>query len=125
MTTTGETTQSTLGRIRTVADLDNLKGQGLKSLHPTRPKISVGMATCGLATGAGEVFERFCHEVESRGLDVLVTRTACIGFCQMEPIVAVELPGKGALALKQVKPAHVQRILEKIAAGELPRDGAL
>jgi len=124
-TTGGGTTQGTLGRVRTVADLDTLKGQGLRSLHPPVPKISVGMATCGLATGSGDVFEGFRREVEARGLDVVVARTACIGFCQVEPVVAVELPGKGAVLLKDVKPLDVRDILEKIRGGDLPTDGAL
>jgi len=51
-------------KIRTKADLEKLREKGLKSLYPRKTKISVGMATCGLATGAGKVYEAIQKEVE-------------------------------------------------------------
>jgi len=34
-----------------------LKEEGMKSLFPATAKIMVGMATCGVAAGAGEVWD--------------------------------------------------------------------
>ena len=37
--------------------LEQLKNEGMARLYPDKIKIVVGMATCGLATGAGDVFD--------------------------------------------------------------------
>ena len=44
-------------KVKSREDLDELKKEGLKSLYPDHPKITVGMATCGIATGARKVFD--------------------------------------------------------------------
>jgi hypothetical protein len=36
-------------RVRTRSDLEKLSADGMSTLYPSRLKISVGMATCGLA----------------------------------------------------------------------------
>ena len=122
---TGEGTMAGDGKVRTAADLERLKRRGRSSLSPRRPKVSVGTATCGLATGAGEVYEGLREEVAAGGLDVAVARTGCIGFCQMEPIVTLKRPGSAGVLLKKVTPKLVPRILEAAQGGKLPRRAVL
>ncbi len=56
-------------------------------------RIVVGMATCGIASGARPVLKALMEEVEKRGLaNVYVTQTGCIGMCKLEPIVEVFMP---------------------------------
>ncbi|UCE48309.1 MAG: (2Fe-2S) ferredoxin domain-containing protein, partial [Phycisphaerales bacterium] len=93
----GVDSMTTDNKVRTTADLRRLKQIGESSLTPEVPKVSVGMATCGLATGSADVYESFRKEATSGGLEVIIARTGCIGFCQMEPIVSLKLPGKGGL----------------------------
>ena len=59
--------------IRTLDDLEALKQKGQKVIQPDRMKITVGMATCGTATGGAEVFEKIKEEVKNQGLDAMVT----------------------------------------------------
>ena len=49
-------------KIKTREDLDELKKEGLKSLYPDKPKLTVGMATCGIATGARKIFDALSEE---------------------------------------------------------------
>ena len=50
-------------------------------------RVVVGMATCGIAAGAGAVMQTFLDEVEKRGLKkVKVTQTGCLGVCRLEPM---------------------------------------
>jgi hypothetical protein len=59
-------------KIRTKGDLEKTRERGLASLYPGMAKVSVGMATCGLSTGAGKVYEALQKEVEkesSRSLE--------------------------------------------------------
>jgi NADP-reducing hydrogenase subunit HndB len=58
-------------------------------------RIVVGMATCGIASGARPVLTALSNIVQEKGLtNVMVTQTGCIGLCQYEPIVEVVEPGK-------------------------------
>ncbi len=58
-------------------------------------RVVVGMATCGIAAGARDVFNALMDEVAKRNLkDVKITRAGCLGMCKLEPIVEVYVPGK-------------------------------
>ena len=39
-------------QIKSIDDLQKAQGMGLAQLYPDKPKILVGMATCGLAAAA-------------------------------------------------------------------------
>lgn len=73
--------------------LDKLQQEGLQSLYPEKIKFSVGMASCGRASGAGEVFQALEEEIKQKGVEAIVSQTGCLGFCQQEPIVSVQVPG--------------------------------
>lgn len=96
--------------------LRSIAAQGRKSLVPDRPKISVGMATCGLAAGADEVFAALQQEVAKRDLPYLVTPTGCLGWCSQEPMLDVKLPGQPRLTYGRMdvrKARELVRSLEK------------
>jgi len=44
-------------KINNLDDLEQVKKEGLRLVYPNKLKISVGMATCGIATGAQEVYD--------------------------------------------------------------------
>ncbi|GAI32754.1 unnamed protein product, partial [marine sediment metagenome] len=52
-------------------------------------KIMVGMASCGIASGAKVVLNALSEEVEKLKLDAVITKTGCIGSCYKEPLVDV------------------------------------
>ena len=75
-------------------------------------RVVVGMATCGIAAGAGPVLNAFVDEVAKRNLkNVTVAQTGCIGMCQYEPIVEVFEPGKDKVTYVQVSPEKVAEIV--------------
>ena len=68
---------------------------GARNAASDMTRVVVGMATCGIASGARPVLNKMAEEVQKAGLDnVMVTQTGCIGLCQYEPIVEVYEPGK-------------------------------
>lgn len=68
---------------------------GMRSEDASQIRIVVGMATCGIASGARPVLNVLADEVQKRGMsNVVVTQTGCIGLCQYEPLVEVYVPGK-------------------------------
>ncbi|MEE9505343.1 MAG: NADH-quinone oxidoreductase subunit NuoF, partial [Thermodesulfobacteriota bacterium] len=76
------------------------------------------MATCGLAAGAGEVGLALVKEVKKRKIDVVVSKTGCIGLCQHEPLVDVLKPGYPRLTYDRVTPERVGEILDGLVKGK-------
>ena len=56
-----------------------------------RPRIVVGLGTCGIAAGGNKVMKAIKEEVANRKLDVDVDFTSCIGMCFAEPAVEIAL----------------------------------
>ena len=81
----------------TLKRLESLHKEGRTSLFPDKPKILVGAASCGLAAGAGAVFEALNTGLKRRKMQAVVQKTGCIGLCHLEPLVDVILPGKPRL----------------------------
>lgn len=112
-------------KVKTREDLEKLRQEGLKSLYPDKLKITVGMATCGIATGAKRVFDALADEVEKRKFDVVVSQTGCIGYCQREPLVDIRAPGRERIYYKEVTPEKAVQLLAGSVAGEAKEDWAL
>jgi NADH:ubiquinone oxidoreductase subunit F (NADH-binding)/(2Fe-2S) ferredoxin/ferredoxin len=111
--------------IRSLEELKKLGAQGRESLYPCRPKLMVGMSSCGLAAGAGEQFELLERTIAERGADVALARTGCIGFCQREPLVDVIIPGKPRVVFSKLKPDKLEKLVEEAERGRVPTAGAL
>jgi NADP-reducing hydrogenase subunit HndB len=94
---------------------EKMQGQiGLRSSDATNTRVVVGMATCGIASGARPVLNLLATEVQNRKLDnITVTQTGCIGLCQYEPIVEIYEPGKEKITYVKVNTEKAMDILEK------------
>ena len=87
---------------------------GFRSESSDDTRIVVGMATCGIASGARPVLKTLSDEVQKRGLKhVKVCQTGCIGLCQYEPIVEIYEPGKEKVTYVKVNPEKAMDILEQ------------
>jgi NADH:ubiquinone oxidoreductase subunit F (NADH-binding)/(2Fe-2S) ferredoxin len=102
-------------------DLESLKEEGINSLFPSKTKILVGMATCGQAAGAGEVWQALDKEVKKRKIDVLVKKTGCIGLCQHEPLVDILKPGYPRVTYDRVTPDGVGELLDGLVKGKFKK----
>ncbi len=111
--------------IRDFAGFNAVHDAGLAKLLPPRPRIAVGMGTCGSGNGAEAVMHAFAEAINQRGLDIDLVRTGCFGFCAEEPLVNVRLPGQPLVILHRVQVNHVERILDDVAAKTVPADLAL
>jgi NADP-reducing hydrogenase subunit HndB len=85
----------------------------LRQENPNAAKVMVGMATCGIAAGARPVLNAFTEEIAKRGLteDIMVTQTGCIGICQYEPVVEVEIPGEEKVTYVKMTPEKAVRVV--------------
>ncbi len=60
-------------------------------------------------------------EVKERGLDCAVATTGCLGFCQEEPLVYVQFPGKPRYVYSRVGPELVKEIIAGVINQNMPR----
>jgi NADH:ubiquinone oxidoreductase subunit F (NADH-binding)/Pyruvate/2-oxoacid:ferredoxin oxidoreductase delta subunit/(2Fe-2S) ferredoxin len=111
--------------IRTREDLDRSGAAGAATLHPGRLKILIGSASCGIAAGARAVEAAAAQAVQELGLDAVVSRTGCIGFCQQEPLLDLRLPGGPRLSYPKMTAEKTRALLEAYAAGDLKPQTAL
>ena len=94
---------------------EKMQGQiGLRNESNEQTRVIVGMATCGIASGARPVLTALSDAVQAKGLtNVAVTQTGCIGLCQFEPIVEVLEPGKDKVTYVKMTAEKALEVLEQ------------
>ncbi|MDD2331033.1 MAG: NADH-quinone oxidoreductase subunit NuoF [Candidatus Cloacimonetes bacterium] len=80
--------------------------------------IKVGMASCGLAAGAMDVYLAIKQHIQSSDLPVILKKTACIGMCFEEPIVEFWGLEQGRIALGKVDPQTIGSLMDDYLAGK-------
>ena len=87
-----------------------------------RTRVLVGMATCGIASGARPVLNKLSTLVQENILTdrFSVTQTGCIGLCQYEPIVEVMEPGKEKVTYVKMNPDKALEVMERHLIGGHP-----
>ena len=94
---------------------------GVRADSSEGTRVVVGMATCGIASGARPVLNRLVEEVHDRKLEnVTVSQTGCIGLCQFEPIVEVYEPGKDKITYIKMDADKASVVVEKHLMGGTP-----
>ena len=106
-------------KIKTPDRLAKVRASARKSLFNGVPKVFVGTATCGVATGSRKVLDAMREEAESRKLEVRIVETGCKGACFLEPLVDVVLPGQARVTYGRVAPDDAAQLLEKSVSGEV------
>lgn len=111
--------------IQDIATFNAVREDGLRKYLPSRPRVAVGMGTCGSGNGAEAIYHAFADAVDQGGLDIQLARTGCFGFCAQEPLVNVWIPGRPLVVLRRVSQTDVPRVMDLISAGQIPEDLAL
>jgi NADP-reducing hydrogenase subunit HndB len=79
---------------------------------PENTRIVVGMATCGIASGAKPVLAAAVEQATRRKLEhVAITQTGCIGLCMYEPLVEVYVPGQEKITYVKMTPEKMERVI--------------
>lgn len=120
-----------MSKIKTFAELQEIRKnlENRISLRKTagskdRIIVRVGMATCGIASGARQTMMAILDELQNEHIEnVSVSQTGCLGFCDVEPIVEVIIPGKPSILYGKVDEALGREIVTKhIMNGTLLED---
>jgi NADH-quinone oxidoreductase subunit F len=54
-----------------------------------KTKVIIGLGSCGVAAGAGKVYEKIKAMQQSEKLDFELKKTSCVGMCYREPLVEI------------------------------------
>lgn len=113
-------------KIKTYDELKNLRNSQAAILASPKAntRIIVGMATCGIAAGAGDVFDSIAGEIMKLGLEnVTVVRAGCMGACHSEPTVEVVIPGEESVLYGNVDSTRAKVIINNhIVKGDVVKD---
>lgn len=82
-------------------------------------RITVGMATAGIAAGAQDVLRAIVADLSQRGIeDITVFQEADLSGTGNEPVVRVSIPESGDITYVEVKPEMAAAIVESAVTGE-------
>ncbi len=92
----------------------------------SRPAIFVGTGTCGLGAGAGKTLAVLQSWLAHEKIDADVIEVGCVGYCAVEPIVDVQLPGRNRISFKTVTEDRVNDLMDAVLKrGEIPGELAM
>ena len=124
-----------MAKIQTLEELEQLrqtlKANSLIDLPAEKEGtvvLAVGLATCGIAAGGEEVMAALKDEIEKQGISekVVLVSTGCLGYCYMEPLVEVRMPGKSSILYGEVDDAKARRIVrEHLMQGKILEQGII
>lgn len=94
---------------------DKMKGEiGVRSEDSEQTKVVVGLATCGIASGARPVLNAMAKAVMEKELtNIVISQTGCLGLCQYEPIIEVFEPGKEKVTYVNMTPEKALEVLDE------------
>ena len=84
-----------------------------------KTRVLVGLATCGIASGAAPVLDKFNALAEGND-KIFVSQTGCVGICQYEPVVEVITPDKKKTLYVKVTPEKAEKIFNEHVLGGKP-----
>jgi NADP-reducing hydrogenase subunit HndB len=94
---------------------------------PALVKIAVHMATCGIVAGAREVMNTLVDEIyRADRPDIQVVTSGCIGRCDTEPNVTVEISGEEPVVYQKMTPEKIRQVFKKhVLMGEVQENDRL
>ena len=85
------------------------------------PRILIGMGTCGIAAGAGDILETLNQELDKAGIKAEIIHVGCIGLCYAEPLMEVSKPGSPSVFYGHLTPELTTEIVQDCIVGDDPR----
>ena len=82
--------------------------------------VKVGLASCGRAAGAMEVYDKLKEYLEQNEGAYILKKTGCIGMCFEEPIVSLSGSEIGEITLGKVNAENVINLIEEYRKNIIP-----
>ncbi len=77
--------------------------------------IVIHMGTCGIASGAQKILDILKEKISKSKIreEILISKSACIGFCGKEPLVTIEISGQEPVIYQELNREKILEIFEK------------
>jgi NADH:ubiquinone oxidoreductase subunit F (NADH-binding)/Pyruvate/2-oxoacid:ferredoxin oxidoreductase delta subunit len=76
--------------------------------------IFVGAGTCGRANGSTKVIARIVEFLAQNKIAAEIIETGCVGYCQRELFVDVQLPDSPRIAYADINPGNIDQLLDEV-----------
>ena len=113
-------------------DLSKIKNDIINHKLATRKNkkvnIIIHMGTCGVASGAQKILDILIEKISKSKIkkEILISKSACIGFCGKEPLITIEISGQEPVIYQELNREKILKIFDKhILKGEPISDYAL
>ncbi|MEM4725095.1 MAG: (2Fe-2S) ferredoxin domain-containing protein [Candidatus Hadarchaeum sp.] len=108
--------------VKSLEDLQRVREEALRKrqakMTTGRAQVTVYMSTCGIAAGARETMKAVLDFIEKENLsDIIVKQTGCIGLCEWEPLMEVELTDGPKARYGKVSPERARQIMQQHVIG--------
>lgn len=81
--------------------------------HNQQVRIVVGMASCGVAAGAADVYQAIQNRIEQDNLPIKLNKTGCMGACYREPLIEIRSPGLPPVVYGDITVKKLPQLFEK------------
>ncbi len=81
--------------------------------------IKVPLASCTIASGAQEIYNKVLEELKSRGIAAGVKIVGCMGLCYIDPWIELVREGYPPAIYANVKPENVGKIISEYLSGDV------
>jgi NADH:ubiquinone oxidoreductase subunit F (NADH-binding) len=75
------------------------------------PVIYIGMGSCGLASGARDVWDLTREILDQEKLKINVLKVGCIGPCYLEPFMDIQKPGLPRVSFNNVNEQKLRKLI--------------
>jgi NADH:ubiquinone oxidoreductase subunit F (NADH-binding)/Pyruvate/2-oxoacid:ferredoxin oxidoreductase delta subunit len=87
--------------------------------------IFVGAGTCGRANGSTKVIARIGEFLKERNIAAEIIEVGCVGYCQRELFIDVQLPDSPRIAYADINPGNIDQFLDEVFVKNNLRNGFL
>ncbi len=97
-----------------ISDRVSLLKKSGRPIPYAKTKVTVHLATCGIAAGGREIMTVLVDELAAANrTDIQVTTGGCLGRCETEPNVTVEVEGTDPVIYQKMTPDKVRLVCRK------------
>jgi NADH-quinone oxidoreductase subunit F len=89
--------------------------------NSSKPRILIGMGTCGIAAGAEDILKALDKELVKANIQAHIVQVGCIGLCYAEPLIEIAKPGMPSVFYGNLTPELIPEIVGDYLVGGNPR----
>ena len=87
----------------------------------SRPVIYIGMGSCGIASGAGKIWDLTKNILRQENIKARMVKVGCIGPCYLEPFLDIRKPGGPRLSFNNVDEQKLRKLIPGFLLNGQPR----